>query len=80
MQQLAVIKEAGYGLRDIGKPVLFFTAYTKKGIGALQIFLQPKADEIIVEAGVREVQQLNGKTCWVVVDSDTIGFLKMSGI
>lgn len=65
MEELARIKEAGYGNRDVGRPVLFFTAELERGSCALQILEDEEAHRLIAETGVFEVKDLNGKFVWV---------------
>lgn len=76
-RQAAIIRNAGYGNRDVGSPVLSFEVYVAESSAALQIFSQPKADEIIKASGVDDVRDLNGKPCWVRVGANTIRFEEM---
>lgn len=64
-EELARIKEVGFGNRDVGRPVLFFTAELESGTCALQILEAEQALELIKQSGVYEVERLNGVFCWV---------------
>ena len=79
--QLAIIREVGYGMRDCSRPVLHFTVYTDECSAALQVFSQPRADEIITEAGASDVRNLEGRACWVdTSDRGLIKFVKVAKI
>lgn len=68
MEQLAVILKPGYGCRDVGRPVLFFLVEALDG-GSLQVFSGEKANEIITQAGVYDVKDMEGMYC-VIESSD----------
>ena len=73
MKRLAIIKDVGFGCRDVGKPVLFFSAYISECAGALQIMGCPAALDFIEEYSVYDVKNLEGKPVWVDMnDSGTI--------
>lgn len=65
---LAVIKGVGFGNRDVGKAVLWFSTYVDECTAALQVISPPDALDIIQKYGVRDVHDLEGKTCWVILD------------
>lgn len=73
-EQLAIIKDVGIGMRDVGRPVLWWTVYVGDNAGALHVFDWEEANAIITAYGVENVQDLNGKPCWVEVDSNKITF------
>lgn len=77
MEELAIIQDAEYGLRDVGRPVLSFTVATEHG-SALQVFSQPKADEILIEANAREVKNLNGKACLIERKGNIMTYKRMA--
>jgi hypothetical protein len=80
-KQLAIIKDVDYGLRDTNRPCLSFTVYTEAHIGALQIFsVQSQIDEILKDAGAKSIKDLEGKSCWVKCEGNTINFIEMSNI
>ena len=80
MKKLAIIKDVGYGNRDVGSPVLWFSAYTAEGVGSLQVFYKEEANEIIKDTGVYDVHDLEGKPCWVDERGLNMKFIKMAHI
>ncbi len=74
MKQMAIIQGVGVGLRDTGRPVLWWTAKVSEGSAALHVFDWDTARDIIQSYGVREVHGLNGKPCWVEVDGNRMTF------
>lgn len=62
---LAIIRDPGYGLRDLGVPMLSFMAYTHESSGSLQCLFQPAADRYLIAAGCSDVRNLDGTACWV---------------
>ena len=74
-ETLAMIEEVGVGARDVGRPVLWFTV-SGDGWGALQVFelTDPKAVELL--GSVREVHDLNGRTCVVEKEREYGGIVK----
>jgi len=78
-EQLGIIKRVGYGLRDVGYPVLWFTIYTSEHCASLQVFRGEESDRVITEADVYDVKLLEGKPCWVIVDGGLMTFKRMFG-
>lgn len=76
-EQVAIIKDANYGMRDAGEPVLWFTATIPESCGSLQAFWQPRANEIIEEADIYKVADLNGRACIVEVSNSSMIFKRM---
>ncbi|KKL25949.1 hypothetical protein LCGC14_2400170 [marine sediment metagenome] len=75
-KQMAIINEVGIGIRDVGKPVLWFTTTLVDKTAALNVFSWEKAGEIIKAYGLYEVHSLNGKPCEVEVGD---GMMRYSG-
>jgi len=73
-RQLAIMKDVGYGNRDLGRPCLFFNTYITEGTAALQVLVGDEAEKAIRESGVYDVKELNGQSCWVEVDGWSIVF------
>jgi len=69
---MGIIKDAGYGCRDIGHPILFFTVYVREALASLQTMSGKQADDFIVAYGVYDVHDLNGKPVWVEDDGQTM--------
>ena len=64
-KQMAIMKDVGFGNRDVGHPVLFFTAYVSEGVGALEILNGEDAMNFIKAYGVYDVRDLTGRPVWV---------------
>jgi hypothetical protein len=62
---LAIMREVGYGNRDLGRPCLWFSTYIDESSAALQVLQGDEAEEVIRESGVYDVRDLEGKPCWV---------------
>jgi hypothetical protein len=78
-EEPARIKEAGFGNRDVGTPVLFFTAEFEGGACALQVLSTSQALNVIQRSGVYSVDQLNGMFCWVEIDGASAVFSRLWG-
>ena len=77
MRQLAVIKEVGLGLRDVGHPVLWWTAYIDEAAAALHVFGWKETEEILIAYGVYNFPTgLEGKVCWVEVGDQKITYIE----
>lgn len=79
-KQLAIMKDVGYGLRDTGRPCLFFSTYISEGGAALQVLFGKDANKVVTDTGVYDVKDLEGKPCWVKADGRTITFLEVAKI
>ena len=75
-KRLAIIKEVGFGNRDVGEPVLFFTAMIDECEGALQVLFGKEATDLIKAYGVYDVKNMEGKPIWVEKDG---GMIKVVG-
>ena len=71
-KQLAIIEGVGYGNRDVGRPVLWFSTMISKGSGALQVLENHEAGKLIKAYGVYDVKDLEGKPIWVIRENGTI--------
>jgi hypothetical protein len=78
-EELARIKEVGFGNRDVGSPVLFFTAELEGGTCALQVLSAKEAVDVIQRSGVYSVDQLNGMFCWVETNHHSAVFSRLWG-
>ncbi len=74
-EEMAIITEVGVGIRDVGRPVLWFTVTLMDGGGALQVFSWEQAAEIIKAYSLYEVRSLNGKPCRVKVGGGMITYI-----
>jgi len=69
MKQMAIMKNVKFGLQlDCGKVGLSFSVYLDECSAANQFISGDKALEIIKKFGVEDVEDLNGKPCWVETD------------
>lgn len=66
-KQLAIIKDVGYGCRDVGYPVLFFSSMLSECGGALQVLSGEEAEKLIREYGCYDIKDMEGKPIWVTV-------------
>lgn len=74
-EEIGIISEAGYGLRDRNRPFLYFTVETLRG-SALQCFFQPDADAILTAFGATDVPRLNGQACVVTVKDQMVRLVR----
>lgn len=79
-EQLAIIKGVRCGVGDRGRAWLSFSTYVSDCSAALQIVEWDAAKQVLEDADVQDVHQLNGKPCWVEVDRGMIVFLRMAKI
>lgn len=80
MRKLAIIKGVGYGNRDVGIPVLWFTVNPDESSASLQVFGKDESYKIIRDSGVYNILELNNKPCWVEIDKNTIRFISIAWI
>lgn len=80
MRKMAIMKGVGFGNRDVGCPVLFFTAYIDDCVGSLQVLGTDKAIEVIKKSGVSDVKDLEGKPCWMECEGNLSKFIELSTI
>ena len=77
-ERLAIIKEVQCGVGDYGKAALWFTTYISDCSAALQVIEWEDAAKLIESSGVRHVDSLNGKSCYVEVGNGLIRFKRMA--
>jgi hypothetical protein len=75
-EKMAIVKDVGFGNRDIGRPCLFFSVYINESVGSLQVFEGKKALQMIQNSEVYDIKELEGKPCWIEEEGNTIKFLK----
>ena len=76
-EEMAIITNVGLGCRGEKYPMLWFIVNVVDGSGALQTFSMKEAEKIIMDAGVYDVKDLEGKPCLVINDDNTIRFVKV---
>ena len=76
-EEMAIIKDVGFGCRDVGYPVLWFTVCLVDGGAALQIFSMKETEKIITDSGVYDIEDLEGKPCLVINDDNIVRFVKV---
>jgi len=69
-EQLAIINNVGFGNRDVGHPVLFFTTMTTESSGALQVLVGEEAMDLIQAYGTWDIKEMEGKPIWVTCDGN----------
>ena len=74
-EQVAIISEVGIGCRDVGTPVLWFTVHTSESLASLQVLPWSDAYEVLQQ--IREVQDLDGRPCWVECDGNMVKFVRL---
>lgn len=76
IKQMAIIKNVTFGYnRDCGKVGLSFTVYLDEGSAAGQFISDNEALEVIKKFDVSDVNDLDGKPCWVESDNHYVKFL-----
>jgi hypothetical protein len=74
---LAIIKNAGFGMRDNERPCLFFDVMFDDSSGALQVFFNyDDICRIIKDHDVWDVTNLNGKACWIEINGGIARWLR----
>ena len=79
-RRLAIMKDVGIGVRDVGRPVMFFSTYISESVAALQILSLEQAYALLNQAQVYDVKDLEGKPCWVEEGNGMIKFLEYAKI
>ena len=73
--EMAIMTKVGFGMRDGGSPVLWFSVHVADGFAALQILPVEEAITLIKDAKVRDVHDLEGKPCLVSRERNMIKFV-----
>ena len=76
-EQLAIMRNVGYGLRDTNRPCLWFDAYISEHGVALHLLFGEDVDKAIYDAKVYDIKSLNGYPCWVEIDDNIMRFLRV---
>lgn len=77
-RKLAVIRNPKWGVDDIGAVSLRFSTYIAESTAADQRLVGEYAENTLRAAGVADVRDLDGRTCWVRVDRNLIVFERMA--
>ena len=64
VEQLAIAKGVGVGVRDAGRPILWFEVSMLYG-GALLVFEWDEARQLIQDADAYDIKSLEGRACVV---------------
>lgn len=80
MKKLAIIKGVGFGMRDMGEPCLWFATHIDESVAALQIFVEDELKQVVKESGCYDISEIEGKSCWVECENNTIIFKGFSKI
>lgn len=76
-EKMGIIKDVGIGLRDASVPILWFTVYTSEVSASLQVFNWKEAEDLIKQAGVYRVEQMNGMPCLVEENGILVKFIRI---
>lgn len=79
-KQMAIIKEVSFGLRDVGKVNLSFSTYISECEAALQVLFRDEYEKLIMDGGIKDIKELDGKPCWVEVTGNLIDFIEFCKI
>jgi len=75
-EELAVVRDANVGMRDARSPILWFEVELLSG-GALLCFdLETTGAQLIKDAQVYRVSDLNGRSCIVRKEGMTVKFAR----
>ena len=75
-KQIAIMKDVGFGNRDVGQPVLWFTVMLNESVGSLQVVFKPNYHDFIKDYGVNDVKELEGKPIWVIQTGNVIVWIR----
>jgi hypothetical protein len=77
MRQLGIIKDINVGVRDVSKPICWFTVDILSG-SSLQIISISAMVDLLERHSVYKLQNLNNKPCEVEVKDDrTVQFIDL---
>ncbi len=77
-QEVARIKDVGFGVRDTNHCYLYFTVELENSFGeALQMLIAEDAIKIIERNGISNIKHLEGKMCWVDTDGMSVMFNRL---
>lgn len=79
MRQLAIMDKPHFGLRDVSYPVFWFSvSYGQElSCGALIVLGVKSFCKIIEDAGIVDIDNLEGAACQVNVDDRGVRFVKI---
>lgn len=74
--QIATIQGVGFGMRDIPDgPGLWFSVEWEGYLGALQAFSWEESKQIITDANVYDIKELNGKRCIIEIRGSIVRYV-----
>ncbi len=62
---VGIVKSAGVGNRDIGRPALFLDVDLENGFSVLQLFTGDEMLKVIKDSEVYDVKDLAGRVCYL---------------
>ena len=74
MKTLAIMKDVGFGLRDCGRPILWYTAESV-GWGALMVVELSEIEDFLKKANCYDIKELEGAPIIVDVEGTKIRFV-----
>ena len=75
MKTLAIIRDVGFGLRDCGRPILWYTAESD-GWGALMVVGLSEIEDFLKKANCYDIKELEGAPIVVDVEGTSIRFVR----
>ncbi len=78
-KQLAIMRDVGFGLRDVGTPCVWFTAHD--GIFAsLQILTGKEIEKLLIDSKVHNIKDLEGSPCWIEKLGNSSKFIGVANV
>ena len=67
MKKQAIIKDVGFGLRDVGRPVLWFYMKFKEGLSSLQVLGLDETVDLLGKCQLSNILELEDRVCWAEI-------------
>ncbi len=62
-EEMAIMKDVKFGVRDVGKANLSFTVHRSSGTASLQILYLKEAVKLIEKHQIKDINELEGHAC-----------------
>lgn len=78
-EQLAIMSEPSFGLRDTGIPVIWFSVRWGKDLtwSSLIVITQDHFQDFLKEKNVYDIKNLKDSPCQIDVSGDNVKFIKI---
>lgn len=80
MKQMAIIKDVGFGVRDTNHAMLYFTVWMSESSASLICLNSKYTINLIETHQITNIENLEGKPCWVDVDGNSVKFIDLASI